>query len=177
MRIDKLRHRVTGKGRVSRQRLVQHAGQRVDVCAPILFCPVVETLRRDVLERADRVARLRHPRFIDRAGNAEVNQIGEVVGVEQDVGRLDVTVDQADFVGGIQRAGDLLDDPDRACGIQRPVCQYGFQVAALDQAHVHIQLAVDFAVMVDRDDVGVIQTSGSVSLPAESLLEFLVGRQ
>jgi hypothetical protein len=51
------------------------------------------------------------------------------------------------------------------------------QVAALDQPHIHIQAAVDFAVVMDRNDVRVAQSGGRVCFAAESPLKILVCRQ
>lgn len=119
-----------------------------------ILCPAVEAFGCDVGEGADGVAGLGQPRVIGGASDAEINQISEVAVVEQDVGWLDVAVDQPDVMGGMQGFGDLVDDADRAGGFQRAVGEHRGQVAALDQPHAHEEPAVDLAVVVDRDDVG-----------------------
>jgi hypothetical protein len=53
------------------------------------------------LESADCVAGLGHSCLFDRAGDPEIDQIGEVVAVQQDVGGLDVAMQQADLMGGV----------------------------------------------------------------------------
>ena len=45
------------------------------------------------------------------------------------------------------------------------------KVLALDQAHVHVQPSFDLAEVVDRDDVGVIQTCRGECLVPKPLLE------
>jgi hypothetical protein len=64
---------------------------------------------------ADGLARGGQLGLVGGAGDAEVDQVGvvvlvEVVLVEQDVGRLDITVHQPGLVRGMQRSGDPLDD-------------------------------------------------------------------
>ena len=47
------------------------------------------------------------------AGHAQVGQLGDAVGRQDDVGRLHVAMDQAALVGVLQRLGDLQDDLHR----------------------------------------------------------------
>ena len=94
------------------QAFVEHARQRVDVRAQIDLA-ALEPLGRHVGHRAQRAACRRQPLLAGRAGQPEVDQVGEVAVGDQDVGRFDVAVDQAPFVGGVQRGGDLLDHRHR----------------------------------------------------------------
>ena len=107
----------------------------------------LEPLRRHVRQRAQRVARRGQALLAGRAGQAEVDQVHEVPVGDQDVRRLDVPVDQARFVSGIQRRRDLLDHLDRERRHQRlvRVLEHGPEVAALDQPHVQIEPAIDLA--------------------------------
>ena len=115
-------------------------------------------------------------RFPGGAGDAEVDQVGEVVLSDQDVGGLDVAVHQPDPVRGVQRRGDLLDDPDGAAGA-RSIGDDSLQVATFDQPHVHVQAAVDLTEVVDRHDVRLVESRGGVGLAAESLVERRIVRQ
>ena len=72
-----------------------------------------QSLRRHVVPAADHGAGASQPGFIGAAGDAEINQVREIVFVKQDLGRFDVAVHQADPVRGLQRFGHLLDDPHR----------------------------------------------------------------
>jgi hypothetical protein len=47
------------------------------------------------------VARLGHSRLIHRTGDAEINQISEIVAIEQDLGGFDVAVEQTNLVGSM----------------------------------------------------------------------------
>ncbi len=58
-------------------------------------------------------APLRDAALAERLGEAEVGEVGAVA-FDQDVVRLDVAVDDAGGVGGVERFGDLAEQGDRA---------------------------------------------------------------
>ena len=60
-------------------------------------------------------------RLSGHTSDSEINQVGEVGISEQDVRRLDVAVQQADLMCGMQRRGDLLNDHHRPGRVQRPL--------------------------------------------------------
>ena len=51
------------------------------------------------------------------------------------------------------------------------------EIDAIDQAHVEVRLAVDLAVVMDRDDVRVAQAGGKLGLAQEPALEVEVAGQ
>ena len=79
---------------------------------------VVESLRRHICERADLRACHRQPGIALRLSNAEVDEISEVGQCHDDVLRLDISVDQALIMSGIESVRDLLNDRDRAFWLQ-----------------------------------------------------------
>ena len=88
-------------------------------------------------------------------GQAEVGDVRVAVGVEQDVGRLEVAVQDAALVGVVDRPGDGRQQAaaaSRAGRRARP--DASGQAAALDQLHAEVVLALVLADLVDRDDVG-----------------------
>ncbi len=88
---------------------------------------------------------------------------------------LDVAVDDAGRMGGVERRRDLAEQLDRFARRQRAVGGYpSLQVAALDQPHRDDQLAVLLAGVVDGDDVGVVEAGGEAGLAQEALAEGLV---
>jgi len=84
---------------------------------------------------------------------------------------------QTYLVGGVQRLGDLLDDPHGTPRFQWSVSQHAAEVSPFDNPHVDIKAAVDFALVMNWNDVWVVQSCGRVSFPAESSLELVVLRQ
>ena len=114
---------------------------------------------------------LGQPGVFQRAGDAEIDEVGEVVLVEQDVGRFDVAVDQPDLVGGMQRLGDLLDDAHRPRRRQRAVGEHACRSRPSISRMSHVQSAVDLAVVVDRDDVWAVEPCRGVGFAAEPPLK------
>ncbi len=164
------------------QAFVQHARQRVDV-GPVGHLVVGEPLRSHVFPGADRGAELGEFFVGGRAGDAEVDEVGEVVTGDQDVGRLDITMHDPRGVGGVEGRGDLGDDGHRARRRQRAIpFEQAVQVGALDKAHLHEHFSVDFAVVVNGNDVRFLQTAGGPRfalhpLPEDGVLAELIGHQ
>ena len=97
---------------------------------------------------------------------------------EQDVGGLDVAVQQPAVVRVVERArdggddgADVLDGHPLAVALLDQVRRVG----ALDVVHRDPQLALELAAVVHRDDVRMPQRGGQVGFPVESLPEFAVG--
>ena len=167
---------LAGVGDDPGQRLVEDAAERVDVgggadraAAPLL--------RRHVLGGADDRGAAEHAAVAERLGEAEVGEEGAVA-FDQDVVRLDVAVDDAGGVGGVERFGDLAEQGDGAGRRQRPVAvDRPPQVAALDQAHRDDQLAVDLARVEDRHHRRMVEAGGEPGLAQEALAEAVAAGQ
>ena len=94
-------------GRDPGHRLEEDAAERVDVGrrADAAAAPL---LRRHVLGGADHRGAAGRAGLVERLGQAEVGEEGAVA-FDQDVVRLDVAVDDAGGVGGVERVGDLAE--------------------------------------------------------------------
>ena len=110
----------------------------------------------------------------DQLGDAEVedHHVVELPGVrvagDDDVGRLDVAVDDVLAVRVVEGVGDLTGHcPDLGEG--EPL---GGQIATVDVRHREPRRTVDDAVTVDGDDVGVVEGGGGLGLRGEAPLEF-----
>ena len=100
-----------------------------------------------------------------RVGDAEVNEIREVVAGDEDVFWLDVSVHNAAFVGGVKCRGDLSHDRHRPSGRHRPkALQHLAQIGAVDHAHIDVEQPVDLAVVVDRHHVRLLQPACGMRL-------------
>jgi hypothetical protein len=96
----------------------------------------------------------------------------------EDVRRLDVAVDQVLFVGGVEGARRLRDDPDRALGIEvPPLFDQPFEVGGADVAHRDIQEAVGLSGLEHRDDVRVVELREPLPLAHEARSERRILRQ
>jgi hypothetical protein len=77
-------------------------------------------------------------------------------------------------VRGIERAGELLDQEDRAAEPETAALEDFLEVWAFDEAHGDVEQPVGLACVVNRNDVGVVDRRGDVRLSNESLPELLV---
>jgi hypothetical protein len=73
-------------------------------------------LRAEVMDRAEGRPRQRHLRLGDRPGDPEVGDLDPAVGADQDVARLDITVDEPAGMRGGEGVRDAGPDP---CGLPR----------------------------------------------------------
>ena len=182
MRVDRPHLGVPREGHLAGDAAEQHAAQGVDVGASVHLV-VADLLGRHVVDRPDELTRAGqsgsgvHP--LGDAEVGEVRMIGRCAAIagQQDVAGLDVAMDQALGVRGVQRRGRLRDDRDRTRRIQPGVGpQEALQVRSLDVPHRDVQHAVGLARVVDGDDVGMVETGGDARFADEPLPErFILG--
>ena len=121
-RDQRVARRLAAEGRAPAQRFVEAAAERPDVGAPVHGltsgllgahvgrCPDDGAFPRRV---GARPRRLTHRRRFERLREAEVQQLHPAVGKHFDVGRLQVAVDDAGVVRGLEAFGDLPADVER----------------------------------------------------------------
>jgi len=111
------------------------------------------------------------------AGDAEVHDLHRAVLADEDVGGLDVTVDDAGLVGVGQPVQHLQDDRHLAVEGQRdPQAQRLEQVLPLEQLHGDVRRAVSVVPQVeDEDHVGVHELGHRPRLPLEAVLLLGIG--
>ena len=175
-----------GEGDGAGEQPVEHAAERVDV-GPRVHRPGLDLLGRGVVERGQDGSGPGQPRgAVQGLGDAEVGQedlLGPVVAVrrrrQQDVGRLDVAVDQVVAVGAVERRrrlGDDVHDPvgREAAGV---TARSALDVDAVDVLHGQPELTGVLAAVEDGHDVAVGQAGHDVGLVQEAGGEVRVDRE
>jgi hypothetical protein len=94
-----LRSRCAHKRRPTGQALIQHARQRVYVHPAIGLDLGADLLRRHVGDGADGLAESGQRTVVGGVGDPEVDQGGELVVAQQDVGGFDIAVDKPGVMG------------------------------------------------------------------------------
>ncbi len=157
--VKRLGTRLALERRPPRQHLVKDGAQRVDVGeGPDLPGAAAGLLRCHVAGRADQVARLRPAgRVVQVLGQAEVGDLGRAVGGEQDVGRLQIPVDDTALVGAMDRAGQKGRSPGGVPGRLRTAVETLGQAVAGHELHREEGSALPGADLVDLDNVGVLE--------------------
>ncbi len=114
-----------------------------------------------------------------RVGQPEIDQAGEVIAGEQDVGRFDVAVQQAPLVGVVECPGHRGDDGAHVV-YRHPVLILGFhqlsRIGALDVVHRNPQLILEVASVVHADDMRMKQRGAQVGFAVKPAPEFGIRR-
>jgi hypothetical protein len=109
-------------------------------------------------------------RFIRQPlGQAEVRDTGMIVLVDQDVGRLEIPMQNAALVRILDRLGDGLGITRGAPGMERTVAQQLRQVPPGHVVHREERQAFVVTDFVDGHDVGMLETGRRLGLGAEAL--------
>ncbi len=101
-------------------------------------------------------------------GQAEVRDLGRALLGQDDVGRLDVAVDDPALVGVVEGPGQLLDEPRglaRRLGIARELL---LEAAARGVFQHQVALPLELADLVDLHEVGVLEPGRGLGLVAEA---------
>lgn len=163
-----------GEGDVAGEQLVEEAAERVEVTGRAQRGISAGLLGRHVGRGADDDAG--HGQGVvgglGKTRDAEVAQFRGIAGglVEEDVGRLEVAVDDAAAVGCLQGLADL-DRPGQGLGNGERAAGEGVQRPSVDEVHGQEEdpaaVEVGDAMLPDGNNVGVGQARGDLRLAAE----------
>jgi hypothetical protein len=185
---DDLADTLAVEGRPADQQVVEHAAQRVQIAAVVDVAGAAALLGRHVHRRA-------HDRrglgldlaagVVGQLGDAEVEDLGALaagdlaIGHEEDVLGLEIAVDDASPVGGVERRRDLAQDPQRVLGRQATeALEARVEGLALEELHDDVGAAVGVVAEVeDLHDAGIGDRGRGPGLVEEPLDDVLVGRQ
>ena len=159
-----------------REAFEEDASERVDIGAAVDLAPL-DLLGGDVAHRAGEPAVA--AQAVDGGRmlcEAEVGKPGAVV-LDQHVGRLDVAVDQAGAMGGVQRIADLAEERERLGRLEPARGLDRLAQVATHVPHGEKQRALRLAGGVDGDDAGVLKAGGDSRLAQEPLTKPRVARQ
>jgi len=158
----------------SGQHLVQDDAQGVQI-GPVIHDHTLGLLWRHIVWGAQHGAGAGQPAGVAGAGDAKVGHFGPAVGAEQDIGRLDVAMNQAAAVGKVKGAAHLLDDLQRLLLTEGAPGQSIEQGSPLQTLHGDIVNAGLLTHIVDGDDVGVAELGSGAGLALKAGDEFWVG--
>ena len=114
---------------------------------------------------------------LEGLGQAEVEHLHLAVGRDLDVRGLEVAVDDALVVRGLERLGNLLRDAQRLDERDRPAAQAIREVFALHQLHHQRAAAAGFLEAVDAGDVRMAERGQHLRLAVEARHAVLVVRE
>jgi hypothetical protein len=154
------------------EHLVQHTPEAVQVATAVDVLGTYDLLGTHVLGRPDGDASLseaRTPGRADGSRDPEIGDHGVTIG-QQDVGRLDITVDNVLTVRVAQGTADFPYDVQGFAQRQRALPRNASpEGLPLHVRHDVVQQSVGITGIVQRNDVGVVEAGGSVDLPQEPL--------
>src|SRR6478735_1295473 len=108
------------------------------------------------------------PSSVAGPGDPEVGELHEAVLAHQDVGGLDVAMDDLGLVGDTQGQGALADDGAHLLGRHRALLADELREGlAVDELHDQVGQTVVLAVVEERGDVGVDECRGVQRLVTE----------
>ena len=110
-------------------------------------------------------------------GQAEIEDLDQAVGGDEDVLGLQVAVDDAAAVRRGQAAGDLLRVRQGLAQRQRAAAERAAQRLAVEQLGDDVGPPVGGADVVDRDDVRVVERGGGARFQLEAVEALRIGRE
>src|SRR5271157_2587588 len=100
---------------------------------------------------------------------AEVENLGVSALGYENIGGLDVAMNDARLMGGVQRIGDVNSQRQQQFRFQRTAADAMLQRHSIEKFHGNERSTVLLVNVVDSADVGMVQRRGGASFAAEAL--------
>ena len=111
----------------------------------------------------------------NQLGQAEIQNLGLPAHGDEDVGWLDIAVHDAFGMSSGQGIGDLNAQVQQLFHLQRLAADALAEGLALQQLHDQVRAPLVLSDVVNRADVGVIQSRGRAGFPMEALRGLAIG--
>jgi hypothetical protein len=167
--LQRLGHRLAAEGGPAGEQGVEDGAEAVDVAGGgHRAAPARGLLGRHVGRRPqDRPALRQLAVAADPPGQPEVADVGLAVVIDQDVGRLEVAVEDAALMRVVHRLGGLGHQPCRGARVGGVVGQPLLEARPADELHGEVAPPVVLADLEDRHDVRVVQQRDRLGLVLE----------
>ena len=146
------------------QRFVEQHPERVDVGPDVDEIRVaLELLRRRVGKRARELTGTRHVERRDppegkiRLGDAEVEDVGVIAPIDEQIRGLEVAVNDAALMGVVHRPRDARQESHPIFDRRLGAFEVDVEVLAVDELHHHEPAFLDHAAGVEMDDVRMLK--------------------
>ena len=109
------------------------------------------------------------PSFVDsQLRQTKIQHLSLTVLGDENVGGLDVAMDDAFAMGYLQSRGDLYAEFQNRLNFYRPSCDQMLESAALQQFHSDKSLVFAFINFINRADIGMVESGRRTSLATEA---------
>src|SRR5204862_686930 len=138
------------------QQLVEYCAKSVNICGAADGCVISHGLLwRHVTWRAQNFQRARDGALrSDQACKAKIGQVRFTFCIEQNVPRLDITMENSMFMRVMNNACHLRDEFHRASNRHRLAPDHLIQSSAFDEFHTEIARTIALAIFLDWHDTG-----------------------
>ena len=173
VRPERLRLGVAAERRCPGDRLVEHARERILVGATV-HVVAANLLRGEVVEGSSELSGRSRAAVDALRRQAEVAEVAVIGRVDEDVPRLDVAMDEAALVRGVEGICDLADEPDRTLPRKLHVVDEAAEIGSRDESGCEVELPIRLSRCVDREDAGVVDGGGDPRFAQEPLSKGVV---
>ena len=168
---------IRNERQLTREHFIQHDAHRINI-GLIVDITAARLLRRDIVHRADGLVGHGLRFCLREACDAEIRHLNGAVLEQHDVLRLDVSVNDALFVGVLQSAEDLHRKVQRLSPFDLALLlNILLQGDAIDILHDDVLNAVTKADIIDLDDIRVRKHRNSFRFIAETAQKIAVARK